>query len=307
MVNYIGIRELHLELEPHCILNCKHCSSYLLKKAAHCGYTEKDLIALLKEIDSPVDMFLTGGEPLLFKGLNTFMSNLSSIKPDCSFWIFTTGLLQNDGNLAPISFEYSKILHQSGLKGCYVSVYDIMEDGHDYITNYKGSLTLTKQAIQNMRMAGIDVKLNVVVTKQNYNHLDKIIEMASKWGVSEVRFLKLINHGNAENHWSELGISESEYKKSILKFFNSSDRHPVNITISGYPQIKACRPYSDAIGCEAGKQLLYITYSGDVFPCACVKNNQSKRIAHISETFKIVDFCVSNKDSRVSCLVNNEE
>lgn len=303
----IGLREIHLELEPHCILNCKHCSSYSIIDANHCGYSQQDITALLATINGSVDIYLTGGEPLLFEGLYTFMSSISSIKPDCNFWLFTTGIIQNGSDLAPISLEYSKKLFQSGLKGCYVSVYDIIEDGHDYITSRNGSFTLTKKAIQNMQMAGIDVRLNVVVTKQNHSHLDKLIEMANKWDVSEVRLLKLINHGNAENHWSELGISESEYKNSILKFFNGYDQYQVNITISGYPQIKACRPYSNAIGCQAGKQLLYITYSGDVFPCACVKNNLSKKIAHISETLKIVDFCMSSQDFRANCLVNNEE
>lgn len=44
-----------------------------------------------------------------------------------------------------------------------------------------------------------------------------------------------------------------------------------------------CRPDSELSGCPAGTGLLYVTASGDIFPCASVKRKLSCRTGHFTD------------------------
>ena len=68
------------------------------------------------------------------------------------------------------------------------------------------------------------------------------------------------------------------------------------LSFSGFPREIACRPAPNAIKCQAGTNLLYVTKNKMVFPCACTKGKQEFHIAHITDTDRIKDFLKKEQD-----------
>ena len=150
------------------------------------------------------------------------------------------------------------------------------------MTGINGSFKILKDNIQALRAAGIRIRLNVVVTRFNYKNIPEIIQLAKQWKVSEVRLLKLICHGRAAKCWEKIGISEKEYYMSVSTILEQK-WDGISITASGMENVVPCRDYCKVGECPAGKKLWYITFEGNVYPCASVKNNENYRIGNISE------------------------
>lgn len=274
--------ELHFELEPNCFLNCIHCSSQTIR-SEEMKYEEKDILRLIKCFKTPLEVFFTGGEPLLYSRLLPLFSEITSQVPTCKIGLFTSGIIYNQGNLISVEEDYLKKLKSSGLEICYVSLYSNEETWHDYMTNQAGSFSCTVRSIKNMIKIGIDTRINLVLTAFNHSHINEIIQFAYSLGVSEVRLLKLICHGNAVNFWKTIGLSNEDYLHSIKEIYAKRNKQPLRITVSSVPQLAPCRPLENAVGCQAGSNLLYVTLSGDVYPCACVKNQKDYLLFNVKD------------------------
>ena len=294
--------ELHFELEPNCILTCKHCSSQAIKKES-IQYEPKDVLRLVKAVD-PCEIYFTGGEPLLFQNLLPLCSEITSLFPTCKLALFTTGIIQSSDGLVPVGLDYLTQLYQAGLRICYVSLYSDEEQWHDYMTNTTGSFTKTVQAIQNMAAVGIDTRINLVVTRFNFDRIRAITNFASELNVSEVRLLKLIQHGNASNYWDTIGLSDQEYLQAVTAIHSCRGELPTRITFSSIPKLAPCRPLKDSRGCQAGKNLLYVTLSGDIYPCACVKNDPAYLICSLKDPCleQLINTDIDKKPYNTICL-----
>lgn len=279
--------EIHFEIENRCLLGCRHCSSKAANDGAIMEYSQESMVRFLNGIQGEKEVFLTGGEPLLYSEIETLFKRLHTEVEGLLLGMFTTGIREKDGFAEAVSESYAEQLVSLGLNICYFSIYSSKAEEHDWMTGYKGSFNLTRQSILNLKKAGVDVRFNSVVTAKNAEDISKIIRLAEEWGVSEVRLLKLIRHGRAELCWDHIGVTEEKYRQVVREIFEKDNS--VRITASGAVDIAPCRHFSRRNICPAGKQLWYITYRGDVFPCASVKNNLKYRVGNIRED--IIDKC----------------
>ena len=167
------------------------------------------------------------------------------------------------------------------MKVCYLSVYSSRKEEHDWMTNCTGSFTMTECSARNMIKAGIEIRFNSVVMSKNADEIPELIRMAEEWGASEVRLLKLIPQGRAEGCWDEIGVTEEQYRAVVRDILKKE--YPVRITASGAVDILPCRASSTDCRCPAGSSLWYVTYQGDVYPCASVKNRADYRIGNIKD------------------------
>ena len=295
--------ELHFELEPDCALSCKHCSSLAIKGETR-RYDWNRVMRLINAV-SPCEVYFTGGEPLLFPHLKQLLLRISMQFPKCKIGLFTTGIIRKEDRFEPVTMEDFSQLFQSGLRICYVSLYSNEEFWHDYMTDAPGSFRATVQAIQNMHTVGIDVRINLVITQFNIQSIRDIINYVSELKVSEVRLLKLIKHGNAINYWDVIGISDQDYLNAITLIHMHRKELAAKITFSGSPMLAPCRPIKHSLGCQARKNLLYVDLEGDIYPCACVKNNASYSICNLGDEYIEELICVSldNKPYFKNCLV----
>lgn len=273
--------ELHFEIEPNCIFTCKHCSSQAIRKET-IRYETEDALRLVEAVN-PSEIYCTGGEPLLFQNLLPLFSDITSRSPACKLGLFTTGILRRNGYPVSVESDYLVQLYQAGLRVCYVSLYSDEEKWHDYMTNTPGSFIKTVQAIRNMIAAGIDTRINLVVSRFNFSRIRNIIDFVSGLKVSEVRLLKLIQHGNASKYWDIIGLSDQEYFQAINAVYSNREELAVKITFSSIPKLDPCRPLSNSRGCQARKNLLYVTLCGDIYPCACVKCDTTYSICNLKD------------------------
>lgn len=295
--------EIHFEIENRCLLHCRHCSSYSSREMNNMGYEVSDMTNLIKNFRNPIDIYLTGGEPLLNENLVSIMKEIIRVNSNHRIGLFTTGIRHDEnGRLCAITEEYARELKDAGVTNCYLSIYSHKREEHEMITCLDSSFELTHEAASNLIKAGIIVNANVVVTKKNISNLEKIITRLQEEGFSQIRFLKLVNHGLASLNWDEFGVLEEEYINAIKRIFEKRSDYSVDITISGFPQLVKCRPFKEAIKCQAGTKLLYVTFGGDVFPCACVKNNDKLFISKVSEYSVVMNFLEKQSEYNEHCL-----
>ena len=298
--------ELHFELEPSCILACRHCSSYGIRNASM-GYGVQEVLRLVKAVD-PLEIYFTGGEPLLFQDLLPLFTEISAQSPACRLGLFTTGIISSGGCVHPVDTEYLSQLYHAGLRVCYVSLYSDEENWHDYMTGTSGSFARTVQAIRNMTAVGIDARINLVVTRFNASRIRHMIDFVSGLRVSEVRLLKLINHGNATKHWDVIGLTDQEYLQTVTAVHSQREELAVRVTFSSLPRLSPCRPIAGSCGCQARKNLLYVTLAGDIYPCACVKNSAAYSICNLKDPAleQLVKADADQKQHYTSCLAESD-
>lgn len=300
----IKYREIHFEISSECVLRCKHCSTYM-SDTKTIEYSIEDINVLISSFDDIIDVYLTGGEPLLNFELKNIIQNIKKCKNVRNIGLFTTGQTLINGCISPIPIEYAQELIETGLSTCYISVYNSKSDLHDYLTNIDGSFKNTIAAISNLKTVGVDVKFNVVAFKQNIPRLQSIVELAQKFNISEVRFLKLVRHGGAKDEWNEIGITKKEFEDCIKCFLDNVNNTPI-ITASSVPLLLPCRPIDNAEKCQAGTNLIYVDRVGNAFPCASVKNNYSYLLGNIKDAGKILTCLKYNYKTQRNCCLSGE-
>ena len=294
--------EIQVEIENSCLLNCSHCSSYEMRKMKRTSYPEATLIRFIKAFCNPVHVYLTGGDPALYPNLVAFCEKISCIETCRSVGLYTTG---NCAMMKPISSTYANQLVNAGVTDCYLSIYHCTPGAHDSFTEKVGSFSNTLSSIYNLKDAGIIPKAHLVLTKQNKNDLDDIIRFCEHIGLGEVRILRLAEAGSAKYNWDKIGIPIAEQDSIIASLINRKDEFHIKLSFSGYPQLHACRSLENACKCQAGTNLLYITLSGEVYPCACtIQFSEQYRLGNISNPAEVIRQieCAYPHDYNLSCL-----
>lgn len=290
--------ELQFEIESKCSLNCVHCSSLETRASKSREYTDDELIDFLKVFHSPLNIHLTGGDPINYANLSILCNKIQSAVVDSKIGIYSTG---NNSNSNPINDTYAIELKNSGVTDFYFSIYSDVEEEHDTWTFTKGSYLNTLHSIISIKNAGLIPKAHVVLTRTNCRKIDTVINFCKNIGIEEVRILRLSYCGAAKNNWDDIGIPLHEQNEIIKSLINNKHKYDINLSFSGYPELHPCRPFGDSKGCQAGLKLLYIDIHGDVYPCACAKGQT--RMFHITEHEKAKLYIDSTKDEyRINCL-----
>ena len=268
--------EIQFELGNECLLNCIHCSSNAQIAGSQIEYDSEYIYTLVDSIHVPTKIYFTGGEPLLYSEFDSLISHLRQFDHVKTIGIYSSGVLEDK-----VTDIAAKNLEKNGLQEAYFSLYSMEEEIHDYITKVKGSQRMTLNAVECFLEAGINVYLNVVINKLNIYNINELIKFAMKKEITGLRFLKLICQGRAFQNWDRIGLDDNEYFNVMERII--SRNYPINISVSGMVRKYPCRPNSQKRYCEAGKEVLYVDFKGNIFPCACVKNNENIKIANIKD------------------------
>lgn len=279
--------EIQIEIENRCYLDCRHCSSLSMRHSTVNPFKEEELVRFIQLFDGPLHVYFSGGEPLANPDLTSLIRLTKSASSNIDVGIFTCGILKG---MTSIDKNYAKKLKVGGLDDCYISLYHCDPKKHDLITNQPGSYYSTIKSVRNLLDVKVDVKAHLVINRYNYKELDKIIINILKLGVSRVRLLRIVKAGAAEINWETIGVPYEKQNTAIKEIIDNIDKYSGSVTISGFPVEIACRPAPNAIKCQAGTHLLYITNLKQVYPCACTKNNSSFSIGSIDDLTKIKQY-----------------
>ncbi len=279
--------ELQFELENACLLDCIHCSAVESRLYTR-KYSDNSILKFLTIFDGKKHIYFTGGEPILYHDLLPLCQSITRQIPDTQIGLYTTG---NGFGGNPISDDYALTMAKSGIVDCYFSIYHYDNLIHDMWTNRPGSLKNTIASLRTLISVGIIPKAHIVLSNDNHNEINNMIHFCENIGIQEIRFLRLAYSGNAKQNWEHIGLSLNEQNRIIKQIISSRDEYNIRITISGYPELHPCRAFESSMGCQAGISLYHIDLNGDVFPCACTKNNPSEHIiGNIIELKKIREY-----------------
>jgi MoaA/NifB/PqqE/SkfB family radical SAM enzyme len=289
--------EFQAEITRGCYLQCSHCSSDAKMAQNGRRFNFDGLNSFIKSVKHESVLYLSGGEPLLVHDLTERIAELSS--KNTIIGMYSSGI-KKSGAYRHISIGEAIDLKNSGLSECYFSIYDSIPENHDAVTRLPGSFNHTAQSILNFNASGIKTKAHVVLNKYSLDHIDDVINSVVNLGVSEIRLLSLAKSGRAVFNWSEIGVAHNDQKAILSSILQRKSEYSCKLTFSGIPELTPCRPLNPDEGCVAGVKLFYITFDGDIFPCACTRNQARYSIGNINNiTFNALQ---SLQINRTSCL-----
>ncbi|MCS7203969.1 MAG: GTP 3',8-cyclase MoaA [Thermodesulfovibrio sp.] len=207
-----NINYLRISVTDRCNLRCIYCMpeegiSKLLPHSEILSYEE-----ILKIVEIGVDLGITniritGGEPLLRKGIVSFIERLAKTEGIKDIGMTTNGILLK---------KFAKALYTAGLKRVNISLDSLDKDKFRTITRV-GSIDEVLEGIEEADKVGLKpIKINVVVMR-GIN--DDEIERFAFWSKEveyQIRFIEFMPIG--PNAWKrELFISKDEIKERIEK------------------------------------------------------------------------------------------
>ena len=183
-----NINKLRLSVGEACNLSCIYCVD---KVGGHQRSENRltveemiDLVRLLKTYAGIEKVRITGGEPLLFPGIDRLIQGIARSG------IENIGLTTNAQQLK----KRAALLKASGLQSINVSLDSLKPDVFHRLAR-GGQLKRTAEGIETAVKTGLSVKINTVVLKgENEEELNDILAYAL-FHKSEVRFLELMKMG----------------------------------------------------------------------------------------------------------------
>ncbi|MFA7314891.1 MAG: radical SAM protein [Candidatus Magasanikbacteria bacterium] len=175
---------LRIMLTDLCNLNCKYCKvEKNIKKMTSDPVTSKDLDDVIKkffkksEVDTPKVVHITGGEPCLFwKKIEEIVLLVHKNKRRGEKFFIVIGT-----NSILLDRTKMQFIKENNIK-VIVSI-DGMKEHHDtlrVVNKQIGTFAFVDKKIRELKEAGCEVGLSMVIGKHNYRHIDKIIDFLIK-------------------------------------------------------------------------------------------------------------------------------
>ena len=236
------LRDLRVSVTDRCNFRCPYCMPREVFGEAH-RFLPKDQILTFEEIARVVSLMcergvrkvrLTGGEPLLRRGLPELVAQLARIPQVGDLALTTNGLL-----LGPVAQD----LKDAGLHRVTVSLDALHDELFRRMSGTDRSVDGVLGGIRSARRAGLPVKINSVI--QRGVNEDQILPLAA-WCRDEgytLRFIEYMDVGN-HNRWHAASVVPAA---EILARLH--DLHPLEVLSVSTPGEVARRyRYADRAG-----------------------------------------------------------
>jgi radical SAM protein with 4Fe4S-binding SPASM domain len=262
-------------LTRKCNLSCDHC--YM--DARDEGHEELSLEEGVRLIDELAELkvpmlILTGGEPLLSRNFYAY-----------AFHARSRGLrtvISTNGTL--ITAEVAGLLAEAGIGYVGVSVDSASSERHDRFRGVNGAWEKAMQGLRNARNAGLKTGLRVTLTRDNWQEIPALLNLALEEGIPRFCLYHLVPTGRGA------GIAErdvtAEQRRSVLRLLAEAamelkDQN-IEILTTDSPMDGAYlleflkddprreyvrRLMQNAGGCSAGIKVANVNHRGDVHPC----------------------------------------
>lgn len=201
---------IRISITDRCNLRCVYCMPpegiELAESSEILRYEELLRVARIAVTHGVTKIRVTGGEPLVRKGIVEFLASLSSLKGLKDLSLTTNGVLLK---------EFALKLREAGLKRVNVSLDSLKKDRFLKITR-GDNLEQVMAGLEEAQKVGLTpVKINMVVIK-GFND-DEIIDFAmmSKTKPYHVRFIEYMPFNTTEGWQKDKCISARELKDMI--------------------------------------------------------------------------------------------
>ena len=246
------------ELTHRCPLRCPYCYNPVnLERAS----SELDTETWLRVIDEIADLgalqiHFSGGEPTVRKDLEQLIAKAR----DAGLYsnLITAGVLLDNGRLGELA--------KSGLDHVQLSLQDSEAEGCDRIGGFKGGYEKKIAIARQVRALDLPLTLNMVVHRQNLEHLERMIEMAVEFDAQRVEIAHVQYYGWAYRNRAWLMPTREQLDRANALVEAARERLKGVLVIDHVvPDYYARRPKACMGGW--GQRFLNISPSGKVLPC----------------------------------------
>jgi len=245
-----------------CQCDCAHCSAVHYQDETARAGTALGAEELTDAIRQTMDLgttcvILTGGEPLVFKGIYDLIASVDPARSVCT--IFTNGEYLVEETVAR--------LKAAGLFGVYVSLDHADTAAHDAHRGRPGLAAKAFRGLALCREAGILTGISTYATHEKIRsgELDALMDLARDHQVLEVFLFDVIPTGRLTGQ-HECLLSDEEANQ-IVEFRGKYTARP------DYPRIVHQTMFASiaypcvAEGCPAAMVQMHLRANGDVSPC----------------------------------------
>ena len=262
--------EVHFSVTNACSLGCRHCymDSGNREEGELSAADFKKVVDLLAET-GVFHMALGGGEALE--------------RPD----FFELAQYVRDRGIVPNLTTNGQLLTREIAEQCRifgqvnVSIDDIANPG-DGPRNSE-ALAMAVRAVDNLLEAGVNVGLNCVVIRQNFDHLDEVFAFAGERGLADVEFLRLKPAGRGRQDYFSMRLTPTQNEEffPLIRDLSQKNQVAAKIDCSFVPMFcwhqpdKGLMEQFSVYGCEAGNVLLGVRSDGRFAGCSFCTGDES--------------------------------
>ena len=253
------------DVNNDCNLNCKHCR-VLEKNKKDQQLTLKEAKELLSQLYycGITKLNLSGGEPFIRKDIFVILEYAKKFE---DIVITTNCTLLDEAKCQKLS-DFSNIRLSISLDG--------MEQIHDEFRGKKGTFKKVVDTLPILNKNNIKYSIRYTLSRDTIKDAKDVLRLAAENGAQDFNTRRVILTGNASE---KLLISNEEYKNIIKELIQESKKLKINFR-TGDPTLIPIFPEIFGIdlkeveqyyaGCEAGDEIIYIDYKGNVGACSYI-------------------------------------
>jgi radical SAM protein with 4Fe4S-binding SPASM domain len=246
-----------IQLTPQCNNACPGCSNLFFDRNSGRENVPPSLRPdewkriLLKLKPFVTRLRITGGEPTLYPALEEVLSAIAELQ--IPFALFTNGRWKEPKRLLAFLKE------NQFFRGMLVSLHGATPEAHEAFSGIPGSFEETVDSIKLALGAGIGIHTNTVITRQNYDQIEKVYNFARTLGVPEIVIARYV--GKAV---SDIDHTADQLKHAV-RTVEKMIRKGAHVKHNGC--IPKCFVQSGAYGCAAAYTFFTIDPWGNIYPC----------------------------------------
>ena len=275
------------DVNNECNLNCKHCR--VSEKNDNEKLSLNEAKSLLAECwyNGITMLNLSGGEPFLRRDIFEILDYAKKFE---DIVITTNGTLLNEEKCRKLS-TYKNIKLSISLDG--------LEETHDKFRRKKGAFKKVIDTLPILNKYNIKYAIKYTLSKETAEDAIELLNLVAKIGAKEFNVRRVIVAGNANK---EMVLSNEEYKNIIRELIQSCRKLNVKfrtgdpLLIPIFSEVWGIDIKNDDLskiyaGCQAGDEIIYIDYKGNVGACSYIPkfadNIKDKSLDEILKTNKL--------------------
>src|SRR5262245_59820616 len=245
---------VHIDLTMRCNERCVHCYRTIERRPE---LTTTEWKAVLDDTARAGALYLTfsGGEVFLRTDLFELIEHGRRLRFD----------VRLKSNALLITPDHATRLRALAVRQVDISIYGADAATHDWVTKVPGSFARTLDGVALLRDAGVTVKLNCPLMKQNVGRYQEIRELADRLGVLSGFDPMITGKNDGDAAPTALRITREDLKQVLQDPRVNPD--------AGKPEPGEAPGQHldlDDVACGASHNACYISAYGDVMPCVAL-------------------------------------
>ncbi len=246
------------EVTGKCNLNCRHCLYFNNMKKPAPDLTFEQMISILDNIASDGEIkaiWLSGGEPLLYKDLVRFAEEISKrgLIPSVS----TNGTLLTE--------ELAERLFKAGVRYVHLSIDGATAEVHDHLRNTPGAFDAVMRGIACLKRSNICAGASYMVTWDSIGQVTDMISLAQEKGLDVLSFYLIAPIGRGTTAQDPKEFELMHVLEETLKPY----RNLPNLKIEVFRTVTERQRAASSVGLMECKGQCFYTITNDGFLASC--------------------------------------